>query len=98
VVPHVHESHSLAVAFAGSAAALAAAAVALVLDARVTVTTMAALLLFGVATAYALSRTTGIPGLTVHPEPLDAFGTVVSCVELVAAWALVWPPTRRSPT
>ena len=96
VLPHSHESASLAVAFAVSAVALAVAAVALALDAGPTVTTMVALLLVGVAAAYALSRTTGIPGLTVHPEPLDAFGTVVSCVELMAAWVLVWLPTRRS--
>ncbi|MBF4766282.1 hypothetical protein ISU10_00705 [Nocardioides agariphilus] len=96
VVPHSHESAGLAVAFAVSAVALATAAVALALDAGPTVTTMIALLLVGVAVAYALSRTTGIPGLTVHPEPLDAFGTVVSCMELMAAWALVRPPTRRS--
>jgi hypothetical protein len=96
VAPHSHESASLAVAFAVSAVALAVAAVALALDAGSTVTTVVALLLVGVAAAYALSRTTGIPGLTVHPEPLDAFGTVVSCLELMAAWALVRLPTRRS--
>ena len=96
VLPHSHESASLAVAFAVSAMALAVAGVALALDAGPTVTTVVALLLVGVAAAYALSRTTGIPGLTVHPEPLDAFGTVVSCMELIAAWALVRPPTQRS--
>jgi hypothetical protein len=96
VVPHSHESVGLAVAFAASAAAMAMSAVALALDAGPNVTTMIALLLVGVAVAYALSRTTGIPGLTVHPEPLDALGTVVSCVELMAARALVRPPTRRS--
>jgi hypothetical protein len=96
VAPHSHESAGLAVAFAVSAVALAMAAVALALDAGPTVTTMVALLLVGVAVAYALSRTTGIPGLTVHPEPLDAFGTMVSCVELTAALALVRLPTRRS--
>ena len=96
VLPHSHESASLAVAFAVSAVALAVAAVALVLDAGPTVTTVVALVLVGVAAAYALSRTTGIAGLTVHPEPLDAFGTVVSCVELMAAWVLVRPLTRRS--
>jgi hypothetical protein len=96
VVPHSHESATLAVAFAVSAVALAVAAVALALDAGPTVTTVVALLLVVVAAAYAFSRTTGIPGLTVHPEPLDAFGTVVSCLELTAAWALVRLPTRRS--
>ena len=96
VVPHSHESAGLAVAFAVSAVALALAAVALALDAGPNVTTVVALLLVGVAAAYALSRTTGIPGLTVHPEPLDAFGTVVSCVELMVALALVRPLTRRS--
>lgn len=98
VVPHSHESASLAVAFAVSTVALAVAAVALTMNAGAIVTTGVALLLAGVAAAYALSRTTGIPGLTVHPEPLDAFGTLVSCVELMAAWALVRPPTRRSPS
>jgi hypothetical protein len=96
VLPHSHESASLAAAFAVSAVALAVAAVALELHPRANVTTVVALLLVGVAVAYALSRTTGIPGLTVHPEPLDAFGTVVSCLELAAAWALVRPATRRS--
>jgi hypothetical protein len=96
VEPHSHESAILAVAFAVSAVALAMAAVALAVDAGPTVTTVVALLLVGVAAAYALSRTTGLPGLTVHPEPLDVFGTVVSCVELTAAWALVRLPTRRS--
>jgi hypothetical protein len=96
VVPHSHESASLAVAFAVSAVTLAVAGAALALDAGPTVTTLVALLLVGVAVAYALSRTTGIPGLTVHPEPLDVFGTVVSCMELMAAWALVRLPTRRS--
>jgi hypothetical protein len=96
VLPHSHESAGLAVAFAVSAVALAVAAVALALEACPTVTTVVALLLVGVAAAYALSRTTGIPGLTVHPEPLDAFGTVVSCLELMAAWALVRPPTHWS--
>ncbi len=93
VPPHSHESSALAVAFALSAVALAAAAVALVLDARPTVTTVVALLLVGVAAAYALSRTTGLPGLSLHPEPLDTFGTVVSCAELAAAWTL-----RRRPS
>jgi hypothetical protein len=96
VLPHSHESASLAVAFAVSAVALAVAAIALALDAGPAVTTVVALVLVGVAAAYALSRTTGIPGLTVHPEPLDAIGTVVSCMELMAAFALVRPLTRRS--
>jgi hypothetical protein len=96
VLPHSHESAILAVAFAVSAVALTVAAVALALKAGPTVTTVVAFVLVGVAAAYALSRTTGIPGLTAHPEPLDAFGTVVSCLELTAAWALVRPPTRRS--
>ena len=98
VLPHSHESAGLAVAFAVSAVALAVAGAALALDAGPTITTMVALLLVGVAVAYALSRTTGIPGLNVHPEPLDVFGTVTSCVELMAAAALVRPPTRRSPS
>ncbi len=96
VLPHSHESAGLAAAFAVSAVALGVGAVALALDSGQTVTTVVALLLVGVATAYALSRTTGIPGLTVHPEPLDAFGTVVSCLELAAACALVRPLIRRS--
>ena len=96
MLPHSHESASLAVGFAVSAVALAVAAIALALVARPVITTTVALLLVGVAAAYALSRTTGIPGLHVHPEPLDAFGTVVSCLELAAAWVLVRPLLRRS--
>ena len=95
-MPHSHESAGLAVAFAVSAVALAVAAVALALDAGPAVTTVVALLLTGVAAAYALSRTTGIPVLTVHPESLEVFGTVVSCLELMAAAGLMWLPTRRS--
>jgi hypothetical protein len=98
VLPHSHESVALAVAFAVSAVAMAVAAVGLALAARPVVMATVALLLAGTAAAYALSRTTGIPALMAHPEPLDASGTVVSCFELAAALALVRPLIRKSPS
>jgi hypothetical protein len=44
-----------------------------------------AALLLVVAAASLLSRTSGLPGLTVHPEPFDILGTVLSSVEVAAA-------------
>jgi hypothetical protein len=98
VLPHSHESVALAFAFAVSAVAMAVAAIGLALASRPVVVAAVALLLAGTAAAYVLSRTTGIPALIAHPEPLDASGTVVSCFELAAAWALVRLLIRRSPS
>lgn len=85
VVPHAAESTRLALAFAVATAALTAAALAQALVPCREVAAGAAVLLLGVAAAYLLSRTTGIPGLTEHIEPFDALGTVVSLLEAAAA-------------
>ena len=47
----------------------------------------AAITLFAVAAAYALSRTSGIPVLVPAPEPLDIAGTATSVAELIGAAA-----------
>ena len=85
VAPHAHESTRLAVAFALAGVALGLAAVALAVAPRAGVVGAAAALLLSVALAYLLSRTTGIPGLTVHQEPFDALGVATSLGEAAAA-------------
>lgn len=87
VLPHGRESMAMAVAFGVAAGALALAAVAQVVGPTATTSAAVAVLLLGVAVAYVLSRTTGILGLTAHPEPFDTLGVVVSSME--AATALV---------
>jgi hypothetical protein len=63
-------------------------------DARVGGT--AALLFAGLVTAYAVSRTTGIPLLQTDPEPIDAVGVATSVVEAVGfACALVLTQSTR---
>lgn len=94
-LPHLGESLSLGVAFAVAAVALAAAALA-VRDPRFDTWAprASACLLAGTATAYVLSRTTGIPGLVPQPEPLDALGLATLVAELTAAVAAL-PLTPR---
>jgi hypothetical protein len=77
-----------AVGFVLCATALAAAALA-VRDPRCDTWAPAASasLLVVTAAAYAMSRTTGIPGFAPHPEPLDPLGLVTSAAELAAAVA-----------
>jgi len=102
VAPHATESAELAVAFAMAALALAVAAVGLALVPTPATTSLAAGLLLAVASAYLLSRTTGLPGLTEHSEPFDVLGTLVSVAEagvaIVAVTAVlaVPQPNRRS--
>ena len=96
VLPHSHESASLAVAFAVSAVALAMAGVALALDAGPTVTTVVALLL-----ARGGRR---LRALAHHRYPRSDCSSGASrrfrhrglLSGALAAWALVRPPTRRS--
>jgi hypothetical protein len=95
VVPHAGESTRMAAAFALATVALAAAAASLTLFPTRAVSAAVACLLLAVATAYLLSRTTGIPGLTEHPEPFDTLGTLVSLAEVAAAVVAVRQPNPR---
>lgn len=85
VRPHAAESTLLAGAFALVTVGLAGAAYVQAVAPTAVTSTAVATLLVSVAVAYLLSRTTGLPGLTVHTEPFDALGTVTSCAEVVAA-------------
>jgi hypothetical protein len=95
VLPHVQESSALAVAFGMATAALAVAALRLAVPHRPTETVVVSGLLLTVALAYVLSRTTGIPWLTHHPEPFDPLGSTISSLEAGAAVATLLPLTRR---
>ena len=96
VMPHLHESVALAAAFAVTAAALAVGAISQAILARASADAAVAALLLGVAVAYGLSRTTGLPVLAVPPEPFDALGVATSCLELAAAGAALRLLVRRS--
>jgi hypothetical protein len=96
VVPHYRESVTLAAAFAAAAVALAVAAVGQALLLSPAAAVAVAGLLLGVAGAYVVSRTTGIPGVMRHPEPLDRLGAATSCLEVAAAWAALWPYFGRN--
>jgi flavin reductase (DIM6/NTAB) family NADH-FMN oxidoreductase RutF len=101
IPPHAHESTRLAVAFSLATVMLVLAAVALTLRPAPAVARATAALLLGMAAAYVLSRTTGIPGLIEHQEPVDLVGVVISCLELVGAVVAVRqtnPVTLMSPS
>ena len=78
-------------AFALSAVATAVAAVLLhkPRSAKVTKTALVAtaLTLLGVAVAYVLSRTSGLPFLITDPEALDPIGAVTSAAEVLGGLA-----------
>jgi len=95
VTPHASESTQMAVAFGLATVALAVAALGRALVPNPAVSAAVAVLLLTVATAYLLSRTTGIPGLTEHPEPFDPLGTVLSCLEVAAAVVGMRQPNSR---
>lgn len=95
VVPHARESTLMALAFAFATVALAGAALSLALIPGPAISAAAAALLFAVAGAYLLSRTSGIPGLVAHPEPFDTLGTTVSLLEAAAAIVAVRQTTAR---
>lgn len=95
VRPHLHESAALGAAFAVAAVALAVASIAVAVLDPGPAAVAAVVLLVGTAAAYLVSRTTGIPGLTVHPEPFDFLGTAVSCLELAAAAVIGRPHIPR---
>jgi hypothetical protein len=91
IVPeHLHEEPRLGFAFIIAVLLLVGTAAAIVLrplDRRAQ--RVAALLLGGLAVAYAGSRTTGIPLLAPESEAVDAVGLAAVAVELVgAAFAL----------
>jgi hypothetical protein len=97
VAPHFGESTAMGAAFAVSTVALALAALGEALEAGPAVSVAVAVLLVGTAVAYLLSRTTGIPGLTEHPETFDTLGTAVSVLEVAgAALAVVHLNPRRN--
>lgn len=85
VVPHASESILMALAFAWATLALGGTALGLALIPSPATSAAAAALLFAVAGAYLLSRTSGIPGLAAHPEPFDTLGTAISLLEVAAA-------------
>jgi hypothetical protein len=95
VVPHASESPLLALAFVSATLALGGVAIGLALTPGPTISGAAAALLFAVAGAYFLSRTSGIPGLAAQPEPFDTLGTVVSLLEVAAAVVAVRQPNSR---
>lgn len=95
VVPHVHESRALAVAFALAAVALSLAAVAEATGPSAPVSRTVAALLSAMALAYLLSRTTGLPGLVGRPEPWDPVGVPLASLEAAAALLAVRHPHPR---
>lgn len=84
----------MGVAFAVAAVALVIAALALVPIPSPAVSATVATLLLAVATAYLLSRTSGIPGFTAQPEPFDTLGATTSVAEVAAA-IVAWRQTHR---
>lgn len=89
VPEHVHEGGiRLGGAFAVSAVLLAAASLVVRRPRRDPWALRAAVaVLLGVALAYLLSRTTGIPLLITTPEDTDPLGAVTSAAEVVGALA-----------
>lgn len=85
VVPHRRDSTLMALAFALATLVLGCASTFLALAPSRAISAAVAALLFAVAGAYLLSRTSGIPGLAAHPEPFDTLGTVLSLLEVAAA-------------
>ncbi|HEX7107478.1 MAG TPA: hypothetical protein VF218_16035 [Acidothermaceae bacterium] len=86
-------------AFVVSAVATAVAAVVLRKPRRAVVAKAAlaatALVLLGVAAAYVLSRTTGVPFLITDPEALDPVGAVTSAAEVLGGLASLFLLTRK---
>jgi hypothetical protein len=102
VPEHVREAPQVGVAFVLAAALLLAAAITLAIRPdSLGAARGAALLLAGLVACYTASRTTGIPLLEPHAEPLDAVGVTTKLVEvvgLVFAFSLSRPlGGRRSP-
>lgn len=96
VVPHANESAPMAIAFGVAAGALVIAAFAQAFVPSPAGSAAVAALLLAVAAAYLLSRTSGIPGFTEHPEPFEPLGATTSLAEVAAA-IVAWrqPHPRR---
>jgi len=102
VPEHMREAAPLGVAFVVATGLLLAAATALAMSPEsVRAARAAALLLAGLVAFYAASRSTGIPLLEPHAEPVDAVGVTTKLIEalgLVLALRLSRPMSgRRSP-
>jgi len=102
VPEHLREAPQVGVAFVVAAGLLLATSTALAIrPSSRWAARGAALLLAGLIASYAASRTTGIPVLEPHAEPLDAVGATTKVVEalgLVFALRLSRPVgDRRSP-
>jgi hypothetical protein len=102
VPEHLREAPQVGVAFVVATGLLLAAATALAIrPGSLGAARGAALLLAGLIAFYAASRTTGIPLLEPHAEPLDAVGATTKLVEalgLAFALRLNRPEgDRRSP-
>ncbi len=95
VVPHAAESSRMAAAFALATVALAVGAVEMALAPRPAASAAVAALLLLIAVSYVLSRTSGIPGLTEHPESFDTLGVGTSVLEAAAAVVAVRHLNRR---
>jgi hypothetical protein len=89
VPEHLHESVPLGLSFGAAAVLLGVAAAVTGLRNDLRLVAPVAALLIGTAVAYLLSRTTGLPGLVDHPEPVDALGSATSFLEVAAACACV---------
>jgi hypothetical protein len=90
VPEHLREAPQVGVAFVVATGLLLAAATALALrPGSLGAACCAALRLAGLIAFYAASRTTGIPLLEPHAEPLDAVGGTTKLVEVLGlAFAL----------
>jgi hypothetical protein len=102
VSEHLREAPQVGIAFVIAAGLLLATGTALAIRPNSRWAARgAALLLAGLIASYAASRTTGIPVLEPHAEPLDAVGATTKLVEalgLVLALRLSRPVgDRRSP-
>lgn len=88
VPDHVRESLPLGVAIAVAAVAPALVALALRRPTHGNRVPLAAIaVLLGIATAYVLSRTTGVPWLITTPEAFDPVGVVTTAAEVLGAVA-----------
>jgi hypothetical protein len=96
VPAHLQEGVAIGAAFVLSVVLLGAAALR-VRTSPVTPLWIVAVLA-GVAGSYALSRTTGLPGLIPKPEPVDVVGALTSLAEAAAAVAVLSLPRSRKET
>ena len=84
VPEHLREAPQVGVAFVVAVALLTAVAIALAIRPdSLGAARVAALLFAGLIAGYAASRTTGLPLLEAHVEPLDGVGAATKVVEAV---------------